>query len=182
MTETRLMLSFVVLFWGLAQPGYALDRDAEQAASLQADDFEIDFNTGMRVYRGNVVFQQGSLRLNCQQLTTYLNDDEQVDKAVCTGSPGRFSQRLEGQDTDIVGRAEEITINQIKQMITLKGGLKTNASVLRGSLSMSGKMITYNLSTQKAKVSGGDASATNANNARPRLVIQPKKKPALKTE
>ncbi len=176
-----IVLSFVVLFLGLCLRGYALDSDANQSASLEADDFEIDFNSGVRVYHGNVVFRQGSLRLNCQQLTTYLNDDEQMDKAVCIGSPGRFSQRPQHQDTDLVGVAEEITMNQTAQLVTLKGSVQTHARVVQGNLSMSGQIITYDLSTQKAKVTG-DASASNADNARPSLVIEPKKKPLLESE
>lgn len=175
-------LMVILLFWVLCQPGYALDSDAEQPASLQADDFEIDFNTGVRIYRGNVVFQQGSLRLNCEELTTYMNDDDELDRAICIGSPGKFRQRPQPQDEEIVGVAAEITMDQIKQLVTLKSGLKIRAQVVQNNLSMSGKMITYNLSTQKVKVTGGGTSAANADNARPSLVIQPAKKKAIESE
>ncbi len=171
----------VILFWVLCQFAYALDSDVRQPATLEADDFEIDFNTGIRIYRGNVVFQQGSLQLNCQKLTTYLNDDDQLDKAICLGNrhnPGRFKQRPEHQEQDLTGVAGEITIDQISQLVMLQN----RAQVIQGDLTMSGKIIIYNLSTQKVRVASGDAQDNHSVTDRPRLVIQPAKKRARESE
>ena len=78
----RFFLMVCLLTWLPAS--HALDSDSEQPATLDADDMEMDFATGLRVYRGNVVFRQGSIHLTCEELTTYFNDSDELDKAVWT--------------------------------------------------------------------------------------------------
>ena len=174
---------------------HALDSDSEQPATLDADDMEMDFATGLRVYRGNVVFRQGSIHLTCEELTTYFNESDELDKAVCVGSPGRFKQRPEGAEHDVVGTAMTITMDQVEDLVTLK----SQAKVVQGGTTITGRIITYNLVTEKALVKGGgnqasassssssqasgegteggEAAAAGSNeNARPSLVIQPRKK------
>jgi len=174
------------------QSVYALDSDVEQPATLDADDMEMDFSTGVRIYRGNVVFVQGTIRITCDELTTYFNDDGELDEAICIGSPGRFKQRPEGQDKDVVGIANSITMNQVEDLVTLK----SQAKVVQGETTITGRLITYNLKTEKASVKGGGSqsaassgsvpasgSSTSSSEAgeteeasRPSLVIQPRKK------
>ncbi len=155
---------------------FALDSDKQQSAVLEADDFELDLETGVRTYRGNVVFLQGSMRLDCDELTTYYNDDDKLDKGVCTGNPGRFKQRPEGRDSDILGRARSITLDRVKGLVTLK----ERADIRQEGKQIQGRVITYDLTTKKAKVTGEAASETEAGEtassaARPRLIIQPQK-------
>jgi len=188
----RYLLVVCLLAWLPAS--HALDSDSEQPATLDADDMEMDFATGLRVYRGNVVFRQGSIHLTCEELTTYFNESDELDKAVCVGSPGRFKQRPEGAEHDVVGTAMTITMDQVKDLVTLK----SQATVVQGGTTISGRIITYNLVTEKASVKGGgsQASATSSSSqasgeesgsgetaapsiegsARPSLVIQPRKK------
>ena len=174
---------------------HALDSDSEQPATLDADDMEMDFAMGVRVYRGNVVFRQGTIHLTCEELTTYFSDDGELDKGICVGSPGRFKQRPEGAEHDVVGTAMTITMDQVEDLVTLK----SQAKVVQGGTTITGRVITYNLITEKANVKGGgsQASATSTasseassaaessdggeaavsdDNARPSLVIQPRKK------
>ncbi len=178
----------------LCQTANALDSDSEQPATLDADDFEMDFNTGVRIYRGDVVFRQGSIRLDCDELTTYLNDNSELDKGICIGNPGKFKQRPEGQEEDVFGFAQEITMDQIKEIVTLQ----SQAKVIQGDTTITGRTITYDLVTEKVRVKGGGSqssqtsgsessgsetsgdSATgeeSTDDSRPSLVIQPRKKP-----
>ncbi|WP_423905721.1 lipopolysaccharide transport periplasmic protein LptA [Candidatus Spongiihabitans sp.] len=140
------------------QTGYALDSDSEQPTTLNADEFEIDLNTGVRIYRGNVVFRQGSIKLTCDELTTYLNDDAELDRGICIGSPGIFIQRPEDSEVDIVGSAMEITMDEIENLVTLK----SQAKVVQGGLTITGPIITYNKLTKKASVKGGGSQGIKA--------------------
>jgi len=181
---------FSCLLW---QAGFALDSDRDQSATLDADDFEIDLKTGVRAYRGNVVFRQGSIRLNCDELVTYLNDDGALDKAVCSGTPGRFKQRPEGSEDDVIGTARTIIMDEIGQEVILKGQVK----VVQGGNELSGGLVRYDSVTEKIKVKGRDSASATANKSaadsspqksgsateatetesgRPSLVIQPRKK------
>ncbi len=179
---------FLILSAVIIQPVFALDSDTEQPAMLDADDFEIDLSTGVRIYRGNVVFRQGSIRIECDELVTHLNDEGGLDKGVCTGSPSRFKQRPEGSKDDVIGVARKITMDQIEEVVVLR----SQAKVSQGGTQISGRLITYDLVTEKVKGGGnqtagtkkndsGEASSDDSDNAdqgasRPSLVIQPRKK------
>lgn len=172
---------------------FALESDSEQPATLEADDFELDLKTGVRTYRGNVLYRQGSIRLECDELVTYFNDDGELDKAFCSGDPGRFKQRPEDSEEDMTGNAREITLDQIKELVTMK----SNAEVQQGNQQMTGRLLTYNLATEKVIVKGdnkapttttvsnetdgskasaeGSETASESSPSRAKLVIQPRK-------
>jgi len=170
----------------------ALDSDSEQPATLEADDFELDLKTGVRTYRGNVLYRQGSIRLECDELVTYFNEDDELDKAFCSGDPGRFKQRPEDSEEDMIGNAREITLDQVKELVTMK----SSAEVQQGNQQMKGRLLTYNLATEKVIVKGDnkapataavtndsgeknssaeDSEPSSGTSSRAQLIIQPRK-------
>ena len=153
----------------------ALAADKEQPATLEADDFELDLETGVRTYRGGVVFRHGSIQLACDELVTYYNADDKLDKGVCTGNPGKFRQRPEGRNSDVFGRARTITLDRVKAVVVFE----TRADIEHGENRIHGRLITYDLQTKKAKVAGRGAAgeivtAVASAGDRPRLIIQPR--------
>ena len=171
-------LLIVVALAGIPMPSVlALDADKEQPATLEADDFELDLETGVRTYRGGVVFRHGSIQLACDELVTYYNADDKLDKGVCTGNPGKFRQRPEGRNSDVFGRARTITLDRVKAVVVFE----TRADIEHGENRIHGRLITYDLQTKKAKVAGRGvaeeivtAVAGAAADNRPRLIIQPR--------
>jgi lipopolysaccharide export system protein LptA len=185
----------------MANGAWGLDSDRDQPATLEANDFELDLKTGVRTYRGDVVYRQGSIRLDCDELVTYFNDDGELDKGVCSGDPGRFRQRPEGSEDDMIGEARVITMDQVEELVTLK----SRAKATQGPNTISGRLITYNLATEKVIVQGeartkaapevtatdgdtgsqdqgGESSAESAAPSRARLVIEPRKKKPEKAD
>lgn len=144
----------ILLFLLPSAVAWSLDSDRDQPATLEANDFELDLKTGVRTYRGDVVYRQGSIRLNCDELVTYFNDDGELDKGVCRGDPGKFKQRPEGAEEDMIGEAREITMDQIEELVTMK----SRAKATQGANTITGRLITYNLATEKVIVKG-DAQA-----------------------
>ena len=88
----------------LILPASAYKTDRDQPATLDADEFDLDFQTGVRTYRGNVVYQQGSIRLYADELVAHMKDNK-LERAVARGNPAKFSQRPDDSDTDVVGVA-----------------------------------------------------------------------------
>ena len=174
----------MLLLGCLIPSAHSLQNDVEQPATLYADEFEIDFASGIRIYRGNVEFNQGTLRLNCDELTTYLGENEEIDQAICLGNPGRYKQLPEGHTEEVVGTAIKITMDQVEQIITLS----TQAKIVQGGMTMTGKTIIYNMVTEKTNVKGGgspsgqgaekSADGESDDSSRPGIVIQPRKKNA----
>ena len=185
-----ILCGFLLLF-SLLIPAHAYKSDTQQPATLDADEFDMDFQTGVRTYRGNVVYQQGSIRLYADELVAYFKDG-QLERAVARGNPAEFRQRPDDSDTDVVGIGLRIEINEVTQIVTLKD----RAKVTQDLNTVTGKKIVYNMATEKVKVTSGgrktpaqtstevdaggaetaapDASEP-ATSTRPRIVIQPRK-------
>ncbi len=181
-----LLLGFVLGF-SLVAPSYAYDTDRDQPATLDADEFDMDFQTGVRTYRGNVVYQQGSIRLFADELVAFFKDGE-LQRAVARGNLAEFRQRPDDSETDVVGVALRIELNEVKQTVTLRD----RARVTQDANTVTGKKIVYNMLTEKVNVRSGKEKPTSTkvqsttdggtetpaaageDTARPRIVIQPR--------
>jgi len=181
-------VAFTVLLMMSAQ---AYKTDTQQPATLDADEFDMDFQSGVRTYRGNVVYQQGSIRLYADEVVAYFKDGT-LQRAVARGNRAEFRQRPDDSDTDVVGLALRIELNQESQIVTLTD----RAKVTQDLNTVTGKKIVYNMQTERVKVSSGprkkdparattNPAAAGSKNAtpkvektessRPRIVIQPRK-------
>ena len=166
-----------ILLYLLIQTAYALDSDADQPAVLDADVMEMDFTKGTRIYRGNVIFTQGSIRMSCDKLITYLDDKQALEQAICTGDPARFKQQPEEHSEDVKASALKITLQQTNDLVILDDSAKMEQE---GSI-ITGKTITYNLATKITKATSSqsiqsDIGSEPENSSRVRMVIQPKTK------
>lgn len=181
----------------LVSPVVAYKTDRDQPATLDADEFDLDFQTGVRTYRGNVVYQQGSIRLYAEELVAYMKDDK-LERAVARGNPAKFSQRPDDSETDVVGVALRIELNDVTQIVDLQN----RAKVTQDGNTVTGKSIVYNMATEKVKVRSGkrktsppsktpvddsessategaqedthDSPAESSESDRPRLIIKPR--------
>ncbi len=155
----------------------ALDGDASQPTFLDADDVEINVTERVRIYRGNVVLIQGSVRLNCDKLVTSLDENQALEEAVCTGDPARFKQRPADQDEDIRLSALKITLDQTNDLLILEN----RATMEQGGSLITGNRAVYNRATREARITGdqavqsGDGSEPQ-DHSRVKTVIQPRKK------
>ncbi|MEE9446319.1 MAG: lipopolysaccharide transport periplasmic protein LptA [Arenicellales bacterium] len=143
------ILSFCAAF-SMAMPSYALSTDQSQPATLDADEFDLDFQTGVRTYRGNVVYQQGSIRLYADEIVAYVKDGE-LERVIARGNPAKFLQRPDDSDTDMVGIALRIELDDAKQIVILQN----RAKVTQDANTITGKRITYNMATEKVNVKSG---------------------------
>lgn len=188
MKYTILSVLGIALGFCLVTVSQAYETDRDQPATLDADEFDMDFQSGVRTYRGNVVYQQGSIRLYADELVAHFKDGE-LQTAVARGNRAEFRQRPDDSDADMVGLALRIELNQVDQILTLRD----RAQVTQGANTVTGKLIVYNMLTEKVKVRSGGTkkpasttvqpttgstaapSETEGSSARPRIVIQPRK-------
>lgn len=181
----------IILSFCLISMSYAYKTDRDQPATLDADEFDMDFQTGVRTYRGNVIYQQGSIRLFADELVAYFKDGD-LQRAVARGNLAEFRQRPDDSETDVVGVALRIELNEVDQIITLQD----RAKVTQDADTVTGKRIVYNMLTEKVKVrsdirnavptsttkqpsSTGEAASpdgteSDESTARPRIIIQPR--------
>lgn len=145
-------LFVTALLMMLSLPAFALDSDRNQPAVINADDVELDFKDGTRTYTGNVTVVQGSMQLTCDKLVARFQNNK-LAIATAYGSKSRlatFKQRPDGKPYDVVGRAEQLELDQIEQLVRLRN----TASLQQGSDSIAGGLILYNMATDKMSVKG----------------------------
>ncbi|MDP7618109.1 MAG: LptA/OstA family protein, partial [Arenicellales bacterium] len=65
---------------------HALESDRDQPALIEADEVELDFGSGQRIYRGNVSIKQGTIRIIADELELFYQG-EQLEKAIARGNP-----------------------------------------------------------------------------------------------
>ncbi len=160
--------------------GIAQNNTPDQTLLLNADYIELNFSSGERLYRGNVILTQGDVSIKCDEMTTLYDDDDELLHAFCVGTPGMF--KLEPQEhgqESLTGSAVNITYDRKNNQILLF----ERAKLERGRTSVEGYRISHNLSTEKTIIQNNkQASGTTATSSttesgassRPKVVILPK--------
>ena len=129
---------------------YPLPEDREQPISLEANSASFDQNTGVSVYRGNVVVTQGSMYLAADKATVYFKNSQFV-KMEAAGAPTRFRYRPAADRPEIDGIGREVSYDVKAGQVTVSGGARFN----QGGDVMTGETIVYDLSQDVVKVEGG---------------------------
>ena len=128
----------------------ALSTDRNEPATISADDVEFDFATGVRIYRGNVKLDQGTMKLRADKLIVEYKDDV-LQKATAFGEPAVFQQRPDDKPNDVIGKGMKLELDEINNMVILID----NASINDGEKNATGAMITYDMGKDKMKIVGG---------------------------
>lgn len=139
----------------LVQTAFALDSDRNQPASVEADEVEYDFRTGVRTYKGNVIVEQGSLRITGDKLVVKYKDDK-LESATAWGNLASFKQRPEGKSQDVVGKGKKILLDQVRNTLTLVD----SASLQQGTDVAKGEMIVYDINKDKLSIKGTASTKT----------------------
>jgi len=159
---------------------WALSTDRDQPAVIEADEAELDFNTGQRIYKGNVVVEQGTLLIKGDKLIVVYKDEE-METATSWGNPATFKQRPDDKDEDVLGKGRQIILNRPKNTLTLI----TNASLKQGGDWANGEVIVYDMNTDKmviksvGKIKKAKPGEEPTKKKRARVVIMPTKKSTL---
>jgi len=106
----------------LAVPLYALaaDTDRQQPINLRADRIDIDQKKELSLYRGHVVFSQGTLRLTAARAAVQ-NRGNAVETVTAEGKPVTFRHRPEGKKEFVDGTAGRAVYHALAQRLDLYG-------------------------------------------------------------
>ena len=174
-------LSFIILLLSTLN-AWALESDRNQSVLVEADEVEIDFTNGKRIYTGNVSVRQGTIRIIADQIELFY-DGEQLDHAVATGNPAVFRQRPDGKEHDVVGTGQTIELDEVNNIVTFI----TRAQLRQDRDAIEGEKIVYDMGRDRMIVRGGDEAPTRTtragedattalktkDNERPKMVLQP---------
>ena len=174
----KISLAVFSLLFVFLQSAIALEADRNQSVLVEADEVEMDFSSGTRIYRGNVSVRQGTIRIIADQIEL-IYKGEQLDHGIATGNPAVFRQRPDGKDHDIVGTGRRIELDEINNIVTFIG----NARLRQDRDAIEGERIVYDMARDRMVVRGETRSTREGEDAdttlpkkdgeRPRMVLQP---------
>ncbi len=157
----------------LCTHAYALPNDAQQRSEIVADHNVFDFKTRTTTFFGNVIFTQGSLKIEADKLVYYGKFDsdnpENTDRIVATGAPARFQQtpKVGMPPVKAVANTLEYAVKNETLFLIDEAALDQDGS------SLSGNRIEYDVKKAVVKASGRDTQ--RGSDGRVRMVIPPKK-------
>ncbi|MBX3705109.1 MAG: lipopolysaccharide transport periplasmic protein LptA [Pseudomonadales bacterium] len=140
---------------------HALPGDADQPIHIRADAAEMDQTSERIVYRGAVRVDQGSLRVDAEQITVEY-EDQKVVRIVAQGGPATYRQELENPSGEVVAQATNITYLTRDERLELHGG----AFLSQQGNEISGDTIVYDMVAGRVEAVSGEGSPV-------RMVLQP---------
>lgn len=152
-------LALLLLAWQPLALGLSSDRN--QAITIHSDSAERDETKGTTTYSGNVVMQQGSMRIDAQKVVI-VNVKNKVTQIVATGNPARYQQKPSEDEGPVIAEARRLEYNIAEDTLHLLD----KASLQQEGTSLSGNRIDYDVKKSVVKA-GGDASQ----NERVKMVI-----------
>lgn len=162
----RSLSAFCVLF---ATVSLNARQEADLPITIQADSATVSELEGTSVYRGNVIIEQGSLRITADEIlieSQALRPLTIVAKSIdeATGH-ARFEQATQGTKGNILAQGELIRYNVSLQKLEISG----HASLTQGLDRYEGDNLSYDLPKGLLSVHSKDGE-----NGRINLIINPK--------
>lgn len=147
---------------------FALPNDRNKPISLLADYATYNDKTGITTYKGNVIIEQGTMKLQAASLVANLNQNKQITTIVANGSPAKFEQQLDTNRGIARGEAQKIQYNAETGILTLIG----NAYLKQDGASLRGNTLKYSMNKGDVEISGG-SNAAGSNKGRVEIIIPP---------
>ncbi|WP_313660806.1 lipopolysaccharide transport periplasmic protein LptA [Acinetobacter variabilis] len=159
------LLSLVALGSATA---FALPSDRNQPITLLADRATFNERTGVTTYSGNVIIEQGTMKLQANSIVANLNNKKQISLITATGSPAQFQQKVDPAKGLAKGQAQKIVYNAETGIITLSG----NAYLQQDGASIRGNILKYSMNKGDIEATG-TPNKTGSAAGRVQIVIPP---------
>lgn len=154
MKKTFLKRIALISVLGLtAVSAFALPSDRQQPISLVADRATFNESTGVTTYSGNVIIEQGTMKLQAASIVANLNAKKEISLITATGAPAHFQQKVDSAKGLAKGQAQNILYNAETGILTLSG----NALLQQDGASIRGNTLKYSMNK-------GDIEATGTPN------------------
>lgn len=146
----------------VASSVFAIPSDRNQQITLSADRATYNDKTGVTTYSGNVVIQQGTMKLQADSIVAQLNAQREIKTITATGRPAKFQQQIHVEKGIAQGQAQKIVYQADTGIITLSGGayLNQDGAIMRAE-------------TLRYSMNKGDVEAQGSKSGRVQLVIPP---------
>jgi lipopolysaccharide export system protein LptA len=170
-------LSLLIIGFSISLDALAEAADRDKPIELEADTVTVNDAKKTSTYSGTVVLTQGTLIIRADKLIVR-EDQEGFQHSTSTGNPTTFKQKREGKNEYMEGSAQRIEYDGRMDKVQLY----TKAWVKRGEDIVHGDYISYDANAEYAEVIGGTKTDGSPGSGRVKAIIQPKNKPAPKSE
>ncbi len=141
---------------------FALPSDRQQAITLEADRATYNEKSGITTYTGNVIIQQGTIKIQADSLVATLNKDRQIQQVTAKGRPAKFQQQISSEKGIARGEGQSMVYNAETGIIVMTG----NAYLTQDGASFRGNVLRYS-------INAGDVEATGNAQRRIQIIIPP---------
>lgn len=141
---------------------FALPSDRSQQLSLVADRATYNDKTGVTTYTGNVVIEQGTMKLQADSIIATLNSKKEIQTITAKGQLAKFQQQIDAKKGLARGEAQTIVYNADTGIITLTG----KAYLYQDGSSIRGNSLKYSMNK-------GDVEAQGSSSNRVQIIIPP---------
>jgi len=147
---------------------HALRKDADEPIRVSARSVETNEKTGVAVYRGDVLVEQGGLSIRADRIEVRTRN-KRTDSMRATGKPVKLRQRADEATDETRAEADRIDYRVASGQIEMTG----NVTVHRGEDVFTGNVLQYDLDDRTLKASGDESG-----DGRIHAVIQPARRSA----
>jgi|SRR5688572_14946041 len=140
------ILKFFFLFLFTLKAHAVLSDDREQKLHIKADSTTLNYKTGVTLYEGHVIIDQGTSHLLADRLITKRNAQHKIEEAIAYGfkNLAEYRTTLKSGDETLLAKANVIKFYPLKSLAILEG----NALVTQGKNSFQGPHIIYHINEQ----------------------------------
>lgn len=121
----------------------AVDNERQLPVNLRADRIDVDQKKGLSLYRGHVLFNQGTLRLTAARAEVQ-NRANVIETVTAEGQPVSFRHRPEGLTEFIEGEASRVVYHALTRRVDLYGMVQ----VRRGRDLFRSAVLHYDIENQ----------------------------------
>lgn len=139
----------------------AVPQDAEQPIHIQADRAEIDQTAERVVYSGEVRVEQGTMQVTADEMTVEYKD-QKVVRITAVGTPARYQQQLEIDQSVVRADARTIVYHTRDEKLDLRG----DAFLIQEGNEIRGDLIKYDMVA-------GKVEAETESEGPVRMILQP---------
>jgi len=166
-TLASLLLSgLILLITGM--PAIALPEDREQPIHIKSNRAERDEQRGITIYSGDVIVDQGSMRILANKVVIETENNE-VNRIIATGKPATMKQRPSHDKKEVHAQGNTIKYDLEKDMMTLLD----NASIEQQGSIVNSERIDYFITDERIKAQGSNIA--NQGKRRVEMILPPKK-------
>lgn len=148
---------------------YAKESDKNAAVKIWADSFVADKKNNRAQYEGNVRFEQGSIKIQCDKLEIIYRNDKIVRFILSSQENTCQFEQLDDNDSLTTASAQEMVYEQKKEQLTFTG----QAELKQGKNIFKAESMLFN--TADNRLISNKADDTESKPSRVFISIEPDK-------